>query len=124
MADVTNTAVQWLRDQLKDHASQTVSYKRGATTISNIKATIGRTWITADDGLGNKITERTDRDFIFDASYISSLGDPRRGDQIIEVVDGVTYTYTLLAPGVAEVWRYTDDHRKMIRVHTKQVSVV
>ena len=49
MPDVLQQGSDWLADQLKQHASRTVIYSRGADQVS-VQATIGRTLLKLDDG--------------------------------------------------------------------------
>jgi len=65
------------------------------------------------------------RDFlIFTADLIldGSIVSPARGDQIRETVGDATFVYEVMAPGQEPPWRYSDDFRKTLRVHTKHVD--
>jgi hypothetical protein len=45
-----------------------------------------------------------------------------RGDQIEETDGGVKYVYEVMAPAGQTPWRYADDFRRELRIHTKHVK--
>lgn len=115
----------WLVAQLKAHASRPVIYRRGADAVT-VDAIVGRTLLKLDDGYGGVRMEWTDRDFLIAADDLVLGGQgvlPQRGDQIVEAHNGQVVVYEVLAPGREPEWRWSDPHRKMLRVHTKRVGV-
>ena len=117
---------QWLNSQLKQHASRTVDYKRGASSIT-VQATIGRTLLKLDDGYGGIQMQWTDRDYLIAAADLVLDGLPtlpQRGDKIYETQNGLTYVYEVLAPGQEPVWKWSDLYRSLFRIHTKQTGKV
>jgi len=125
MGDLLDDGLAWLAEQLKAHASQTVVYRRGANEVT-VQATVGRTLLKFDDGYGGVRMEWTDRDFLIAADDLVLGGEktlPQRGDQVRETVDSQTLVYEVLAPGSEPEWRWSDPHRRLLRIHTKQVGV-
>ena len=125
MPDVLRNGSDWLADQLKEHASRPVAYRRGADEVS-VQATIGRTLLKLDDGYGGVRMEWTDRDFLIHADDLVLNGNavlPERGDLIRETQGGKTFVYEVMAPGKEPAWRWSDVFRKVLRIHAKQVGV-
>jgi len=125
MPDVLRNGSDWLADQLKEHASRPVAYRRGADEVS-VQATIGRTLLRLDDGYGGVRMEWTDRDFLIHADDLVLNGNavlPERGDLIRETQGGKTFVYEVMAPGKEPAWRRSDVFRKVLRIHAKQVGV-
>jgi len=123
MGDMLASGLGWLVEKLKGHASQPVVYKRGVHEVT-VQAIIGRTLLKLDDGYGGVRMEWTDRDFLIAADDLLLGGQktlPQRGDQIRETQDGKTLVYEVLAPGSEPEWRWSDPHRRLVRIHTKQV---
>ncbi len=119
MADLLETASNWLEGKRTQHLSRTVTYQRGVDTV-DVSASIGRTSFEIDDGYG-VLQKFESRDFLILASDLvlgSSQTLPQRGDRIIE--NG--FTYEVLAPGKEPVFRYSDAYRKTLRIHTKQIG--
>jgi hypothetical protein len=125
MADLVQTGSDWLADQLKEHVSRQVVYRRGAQEVA-VQATIGRTLLKLDDGYGGVRMEWTDRDFLIHAADLvlgANTVLPERGDKVRESVGATTFVYEVMAPGKEPAWRWSDGFRKLLRIHTKQVGV-
>jgi hypothetical protein len=125
MADMLQAGQEWLANQLKTHASNTVVYVRGANQVS-VSATIGRTLMKLDDGYGGIRMQWTDRDFLIaplDLIIAGSAITPERGDTILETVGTKVYTYEVNAPGGEPAWRWSDPHRSLYRIHTKEIGI-
>ena len=45
-----------------------------------------------------------------------------RGDRIEETESGKKFTYEVMPLGTEPHWRYSDPHRKTLRIHTKHIS--
>lgn len=125
MAEFLSAGVEWLKDKLKEDESRTVTYKRGSKFIlPDISATVGQTALRIGDEYGGTKVEWTDRDFLIAAEELlvnSQQMYPERGDQIVEVSDGQSYTYEVMAPGPEQVWRWSDPYRTIMRIHTKEI---
>ncbi|MBU6387846.1 MAG: hypothetical protein KGS49_18015 [Planctomycetes bacterium] len=125
MADLLRAGQQWLASKLKSHASSTVVYVRGTNQVS-VLATIGRTLMKLDDGYGGVRMQWTDRDFLInpaDLVLAGSLITPERGDTILETVGTKVYSYEVNAPGGEPAWRWSDPHRSLYRIHTKEIGI-
>lgn len=119
-------AAERLADRLLDQASVTVTYRRGASSVS-LAAVLGHQLLRVSDGRGNTKVERTDRDFIIRAADLvigGSVVEPRRGDRIDLTTGSTTERFDVMAPGDEPPWRYADPHKQLIRVHTKHVGSV
>lgn len=124
MADLLQTASDWLHDRQKQHASRLVTYERGAATVA-VQATIGRTIFEIDDEIG-VVHKIESRDFLIHAADLVLSGSavlPERGDRVRETDGTTTYIYEVMAPGKEPHYRYSDAYRKRFRIHTKQVEV-
>jgi hypothetical protein len=124
MADLLREGQAWLTDQLHEHVATEVVYRRGAEEAA-VRATIGRTLLQLDDGMGGVRMEWTDRDFLVRAADLALGGSPvppQRGDQIREAAGTQTLMYEVLAPGAEPPWRWADPYRQMYRIHTKQIA--
>jgi hypothetical protein len=125
MSDLLQTGSDWLADQLKQHASRPVVYRRGGQQVM-VQATVGRTLLKLDDGYGGVRMEWTDRDFLIHAVDLVMNGSPTLpecGDLIRETQGTATFIYEVMAPGKEPPWRWSDVFRKVLRIHTKQVGV-
>lgn len=126
MADLLRSAATWLAGQLKSHASQSVTITRGGNVSDPVSASIGQTEHEIEDSISNVITRVRTRDFLIDAADYAPTGSaslPETGDKIRETQGGTTYVYEVLQPGEGiPHWRYMDDHRTKLRVHTTQVD--
>ena len=122
MADFLKTGVQWLAGQIKDHASQPVTYRRGASENSNILATLGESEFPRESREGLTTEERT-QDFLIsvaDLTLGSTQVTPEPGDQV--VVSGLG-TFEVTSPGGSEpAWRYSDSFHTILRIHTREIS--
>ncbi len=107
----------------KAHAASTVTYSRAGLSV-DVEASIGTTRFDVDtEGVGVQTVQS--RDFlIFTADLVlgGSIVPPARGDQIRETVGDETFVYEVMAPGQEPPWRYSDDFRKTLRIHTKHVD--
>lgn len=145
MADMMQAGQQWLAGQITQFASRPVIYRSGDEYFW-VLAAIGKTIGEQDAGDG-LILQAEIRDYLIDASglylaapvwsdlttwtdvdfwEIRSLGSgqgvrilPKRGDQIIELVDGMKFIYEVLPIGSQKPWRYSDPYRLKLRIHTK-----
>lgn len=123
MADLLESASNWLENQRTTHRTVTVTYVRGDDTV-DVSATIGRTQFEIDNGFG--VIERTEsRDFLVltdDLVLASNPTLPMRGDRIRETRGTTTYVYEVMAPGKEPHWQYSDPFRKTLRIHSKQIT--
>ncbi len=124
MPDLLAFGMEWLADRLKAFAARSVIYRRGTEDVT-VAAVIGRTLLKLDDGYGGVRMEWTDRDFLIrpeDLVLGANAVLPERGDTIRETVETTTFVYEVMAPGKEPAWRWSDPHRRMLRIHTKLIS--
>jgi hypothetical protein len=127
MANIISAGAAWLADQLQAHVATTITYRRGATNVS-LAATKGQTELEQvdADGFAQRILTV---DFLLPAADLILSGSsaatlPARGDTIEETIGGALHTYTVLPGDSFPSYRFSDPHRKGLRIHTKQTSVV
>lgn len=118
MADLFSTGANFLKEQLIGNASQAIVYYRGSVNKA-LTAIIGRSVFAVETRAGF-VENITSVDFIFSVSAWEalSLSDPIRGDK---VYFGSCW-YELTSYAGEPPWRYSDLHKKLMRVHTKQME--
>jgi hypothetical protein len=124
MIDLLQQGQQWLAQQLNNHASRSVVYRRGELGVE-LTAVIGRSSYQQDDGHG-LLTRSQVRDFLIDtdALLLSIIGSlPRPGDRIVEIDRQQTYVFEVVPLGAEPHWRYSDVFRTKLRIHTKQIEI-
>lgn len=122
--DLLDAGNKWMADQLQQHASREVVYRRGQSQVT-LQATIGQTRYEQDDGYGSIIRAHV-RDYIVRWNDLVLDGvqiEPAAGDLIIEQVDDQEHVYELMSLGGNPPWRFSDTSHTMIRIHTKQIEV-
>jgi hypothetical protein len=113
---------------LAQNESVAVTIRRGGFSTTGVRAVPGRTTAIKDDG--DVVIEMTCRDFLILTSAYVIDGDavlPEAGDLIEEaaIVDGGPLpTFEVLPFAGEPQQRYSDPYRKMLRIHTKEVSPV
>lgn len=125
MSDLLAKGAAWLSGQLKDHASQSVTYERGVDTVA-VQATVGRTVFELENEEGD-LERWESRDFLIDTADLVLAGSPTlpdAGDRIRETVGTTTYVYEVMSPGNEPHWRYVDPHRNKLRIHTKLIDTL
>jgi len=109
-------------DTIQGVAGISVTYTREDRAVTLI-ACPGTTDYETE--VGDIIESVQSRDFIIKASDLKFGGTPvvpARGDTIRETISGISVTYAVAAPGGAKHFEFTDPYRRVIRVHTKQVT--
>ena len=125
MSDLLEVGQKWLGGKLKDHASQSVTYKRDADEAV-LQATVGKSTYEQHDGEGVVIKSQV-RDFLIDTAdlLLSAIGSlPRRGDRIHQSDGDETIVYEVMSLGSAPPWRFSDPFRLKLRIHTKQIDTL
>lgn len=133
MVDLLQKASVWLENQRTKFMTQQVVYQRGAASVA-VYATVGTTEFQVDDGAGVLIRFEA-RDYLIRAADLVLAGvplTPKRGDQIRETAGTQTFIYEVVSPGNGSggagggeepCWRWSDDYRQTLRIHTKLVAV-
>lgn len=122
--DRVQAALDRLQARRASHMSRPVVYRRGSASVE-VYATIGSTTFQITDAQGVML-ESTSRDYLIPAASLIIEGnrvDPRAGDQITESVDGRESVYEVMPFGPEPAWRFSDRYGKMLRIHTKLVSM-
>ena len=121
MPNLFANATTWLNQQIQAAAKVTVTYTRGAESITITTAVVGRT-VFASNVEGGARIEFGDRDYLIPVDDLT-FGEPAIGDRITETVDGTAKIFEVLTPDTGEpAWRYSDPQHTVWRLHVKQVS--
>ena len=116
--------LDWLEEQRKAHMVRTVTYRRGAYTVS-VAATVGKTVFEEDDGQGI-IIEQQVRDYLVAAADLVLGGEqiePKRGDLIEESRGSRTHVYEVSSIGARPPCELCDPSGTTLRIHTRQAEV-
>ncbi len=122
MSDLLHSGLAWLSGQLQAHASQPVTYRRGAQQVV-VKATLGRRDFESDSTEGRLYIRAND--FLIRAAdlVLNGLATlPERGDQIDVDFGGQVATFEVLAQDGIPPWEYSDPFQHVMRIHTKKVA--
>jgi hypothetical protein len=123
MANLFDSAMTFTAAALKGNCGDTVTYQRGADSVS-IVAVSGTTEFDRDDGDGAQVHFRS-ADWLITAADLILLGSvtvPRRGDKIVKTSGSKVRTYEILVvDGSAQYAYMDDDGGQMIRIHTKLI---
>lgn len=120
MAPPLQTAVRSAAATLQQSAGVTISYRRGAASVT-LTAVPGRTPFEQTTSTG-MLLQFESRDWLITASELlldSVVVTPQLGDEIRETVGAVTHIYRVLEHNGQPAWRYCDQYRTRLRVHTK-----
>lgn len=128
MPNVFQVATDFLNAQLKAYASVFATMERDGQLLEAM-VTLGSQMLRVTDRSGNTKVERTDRDIGIEAAdhVINGLiVEPQAGDNwYIDLDDGAgILQYEVMSPNNEGPWRYSDSHRKRLRIHTKFVGAV
>jgi hypothetical protein len=124
--DVLQNGAEWLNESRHACATKAVTYWcTSQERPIELLATIGRSEFAILDNAGIERHVET-RDYIIRAADLQLDGTPvvpTRGDYIMESFgEAGNCTYSVLSPGDAPCWRYSDPYRQMMRIHTKLTS--
>jgi hypothetical protein len=121
MTNMLKTGLDYLAQQLKAHASESVVYSRGTNTVT-LAAVLGKTVLELQDESGFAVGAAT-IDFIFcsqDLVLNQQMVTPLAGDRIT-TGRAVYEVHHIAHEGC---WKYSDPFGKQIRVHVKEVGTV
>jgi hypothetical protein len=119
MADMLRVGANWLADHLAASAGTNCAYTRDGNT-AQITATIGRSQFESQLQTG-VIENWESRDYIIKTTELP-YGEPRRGDLIVEELNGVSTFYEVSSPRGVPVFHYADAFQQLVRIHTKQTD--
>lgn len=120
MGDLLKDGMTWLAGELKDHVSQTATYRRGVDENPNVQVTLGESEFPRESSEGLTTEERTQDVLITaaDLTLSSVTITPEPGDEI--EIAGLG-TFVVEAPGGTEpAWRWSDPNHILLRAHTVQ----
>lgn len=110
----------WLPGMTQAAAGVTVTYTRGATSVT-LAAVVGQVAYRVDAEGGRRV-ELGDRDYLILASDLT-FGTPRAGDRVTETIDGAAVTFEAQDTDTGEpCWRWSDPQRTEYRIHVKKVG--
>lgn len=119
MADLLAAGATWLSDQLKQAAGRAVEYSRNGNDATII-ATIGRSQFESANQSG-VIENWESRDYLLSAGDLP-FGEPLRGDQLLEEINGELLVFEVSAPRGVPVFHFGDAFRSIVRIHTKAIE--
>ena len=124
MTNLMQDAATWLGSQLKTVAGRTVTYTRGASSVSLTAAVSMHEYQVIDtEGFETQVVSRDY--FLMAADLIigGSVVAPRAGDQITESIGGIDQTFEAMNLGDSgPAWNEADPDGTLIVVHTKRVG--
>ena len=117
--------MDWLRTTLQDNASVSVTYTRGAYSVT-LDVVLGQTRFASNSPNKARV-EYSDRDYLITAAELvlnGSVVDPADGDRITEVVNGTSMIFEIMPPRNTDepAARPSGPDRQTWRVHCKRVS--
>jgi len=119
MPNVIRSGVSWLAGQLKTHAGESVTYQRGASSVTLTATRIAKEYEVADaSGFPERLIAI---DWTLTAAELlvaSVQREPRPGDLII---DGDGEKYELMPVGTAPCFEPHDSAETMLLLHTKRI---
>lgn len=113
-----------LRSRMAAAHGRTVTYQRPGLSAP-VTAWIGTATFTNTLGAAGGRQEWGDRDYLIAVSELAAagIGEPAEGDRIVETVGGAQLVFEAVVPMNGEpAWRYSDQTRTIVRVHTKRVA--
>lgn len=117
MADLLRAGATWLAGALKNNASQSVTYRRGANSVT-VLAIIGSLDNSISAAFGGVSLDRWGVDFMISVDDLEIDGEaiePELNDQI----DYGGATYFVARPDSSQPWFYSDLDGLTYRIHTK-----
>lgn len=114
----------FLADRQRETLSVDVTIIRAQSRTENVPAVIGRTEFERTDSLNLTQTFQT-RDFLIhhvEYKFDSVQANPEAGDRIEETVDETVYLYEVMEEQGNTLDGFSDDHRKLLRIHTKKIE--
>ena len=114
----------FLADRQRETLSVDVTIIRGQSRTENVPAVIGRTEFERTDSLNLTQSFQT-RDFLIhhvEYKFDSVQANPEAGDRIEEAIGGTLYLYEVMEEQGSTLDGFSDDHRKLLRIHTKKID--
>ena len=122
MSNIIQDGLAWFQEQLHAAGGVSVSYQRGALSVTITATPKPHEYeVVDDDGFGIVMLSR---DYIVNVSDLVLAGAefaPRSGDRIVETLGGVAQTFEVMALGQKHEYEPFDSDGLMLLVHTKKV---
>lgn len=123
--NLLNRGAAWLAGTMACHAAEDVHFVRGESSVV-VRATIGRAVYeqAGDDGL---VTRTAARDYLVPAAGLTVDDvpvEPRPGDRFVEGGLEAGHAYEVAALPGEPCWRWSDEFRRTMRVHTKYIGTM
>jgi hypothetical protein len=115
----------WLTNQLREHCSDPVEYHRSGESPLSLVATIGSSEFDQVDDSG-VVFQTRGKDFLIrtaDLDFGDGAVEPVPGD-LLKWADGAgsIHSYEVVPSGAGGAFRYADQHRHMLRIHTTYIG--
>ncbi len=123
MTNLLAIGAAWLRDQRKDHLSQTVEYRRGGDVLA-ILATHDLSHREIEDGEAGVIEIQVD-DWLLSAEDLKLYGHvavPKNRDLIVCLMGEEYIAYEVAPVGAQAAWEYEDPQQEILRIHTNRLG--
>jgi len=123
MANIMATGTAWFLKTLIAQASESVTYKRGANSVT-VNAGIAETTARTINEQGFEIQVRA-VDFLIEVDDLIILAaniKPDVGDTVTRTVNGETIIYEVLKTIDEKEYRESDRYGTIFRIHTKEIS--
>ena len=123
MTDLLEQGVDWLTHQRHAHMTRTITYQRDVASCE-LAATIGDSEFEQVDD-HNIVHKLESRDFLIRTADLILGGSqtlPQAGDRVRETVESQVFVYEVMGPGGEPPYRYSDQYRKTLRIHTKHID--
>lgn len=124
MADLLSTGATFLNTTRRAYLSQTVTYTRGANSVT-IPATLGKKLLQLWDMDGVAQLQWTDLELLITAADLVLNGvavQPAEGDRISLTLNGTTKVFEPYRMDNEPWWRFTDGYELQYRLHLQCVS--
>lgn len=115
---------EWLANQLKTNAAETVTYRRGAYSLATLSATVSNVTFDLQDAEGFTFQwEGTDFQVLADDLIISGINiSPEQGDLIERTINSEVHQYEV-QPAQGQSCFTVDSTRTRFRIHSKLRSI-
>jgi 3-polyprenyl-4-hydroxybenzoate decarboxylase len=121
---ILQTAIASALGTIRTLAGVPVTISDGTHSTPNVNAAVGKTEYTAEQD--NQVVETfTSRDYLIARADYKLNGVavlPAKGHTITEIVNGVSKTFTALAPQGELVFEFSDVGQTQLRIHTKETA--
>lgn len=113
-------SVDVVLEHTRNMNASSITYTRGATTLTISKASQGQSVKRSIDVGGEEQVVET-QEWMVGVSDLASLAPPQSGDLIARTINGTTHTFTVECLDMGESpWDFTDNGRTEYRIQTRK----